>query len=99
MRFQMASCHSRVAIGFCVACKPLVLPLARAGNALADRGRVFFGAFARHVAVFDCRHFDMQINSIEEGTRDSLPVTLHLDRTAAALAFEIAEISTWARIH
>src|SRR5947207_330953 len=99
MCFQMTSCHSRVAIGFRVANKALLLLFARASNAFTDSARILFRPLARNIAVFHRWDVDMQINSIEKGTRDSLPISLHLGRTAAALPFEITEISTRARIH
>src|SRR5438128_6035262 len=41
----------------------------------------------------------MKINPIEERARDPLAIALDLHRTAAAFAFEVAEISARARVH
>jgi hypothetical protein len=81
-----------------VAREAFVLFLPGPSNSLANRGRIFFRAFARNVAVFHCRHFDMKINPIEERSRDPLAIALDLHRTAAAFAFEVAKISARAGI-
>jgi len=45
------------------------------------------------IPVFDRRNFDVEIDSIEQGTGDALSITLHLKRAAAAFPFQVAEIS------
>jgi len=78
---------------------PLKLPLARRGDARADRlgwlarrgtGQVFL----RHV-----RHLDLQVDAIEQRPGDSVPVAKHLVRRAAAAAVGVAQVAarTWTR--
>ena len=66
---------------------------------LANGSRGFLGAFARDIAIFNGRHFDVQIDAIQQRTGDALPIPLHLKWTAAAFAFEIAKIAARTRIH
>src|SRR5205085_11406890 len=66
---------------------------------VANGGGRFFDARAGNVAVFDRRHFDMEIDAIKERTGDSLAITVDLMRAAAAFAFQIAEVTTWTRVH
>ena len=56
-------------------------------DALANGSGSFFCAFAGDVAVFDGRHFDVQIDAIEQRAGNALTVPLHLQGTAAAFAF------------
>src|SRR5204862_2026531 len=86
IRFQMPRGHARVAICFCVTRKTLVLFLPAPSNSVPSSGGIFFHAFARYIAVFLCRHLDMEIDSIEKWSRDSLTISLNNDRTAAAFA-------------
>src|SRR6202171_2527058 len=76
-----------------------MLHFARSGHTFADRLRRFFGAFTGDVAVFDRRHFDMQIDSIEQRSGDTLAITLHLHRSAAAFAFQVAKVTAGTGIH
>jgi hypothetical protein len=39
------------------------------------------------------RHFDVQIDAIEQRPGDPLPITLDLERPASAFTFQIAEIT------
>ena len=100
MLFDLARRHSGVAV--CLAhplAKPLLLPFARRADALANRGGIFLRAFAGDVAIFHRRHFDVQIDAIEQRTGNALAITLHLHRAATAFAFQIAEISAGTGIH
>src|SRR5439155_25111247 len=85
--FEKSRGHARVAGYFRVIAKTLLLAFTRLHHSAANRSRVFFGALAGDVSIFDCRHFDVQIDAIEQRSGDSLPITLHLDRTATAFAF------------
>ena len=76
-----------------------MLFLPSASNSFANRGGIFFHPLARHIAILDRRHFNVQIDPVEQRPRNSLAIALHLHRTAAAFAFEIAEISTRAGVH
>src|SRR5581483_8510390 len=95
----MARRHPRVAVGLCIARESIVLLLPRACDSAPNWNGMFFRSIARDVAIFHRWHFNVQIDPIEEGTRDSLAVTLHLQRTAATFAFQVSEISTRAGVH
>src|SRR4051812_10378803 len=95
----MARRHSRVAIGLGVASEASVLSLSRMRDAFPNGKRFFFRALARNIAILNRRHFNMQIDSVEQRTGNPLAITLHLDWTATAFAFEIAKVSAWAGIH
>src|ERR1700694_2237469 len=99
MLFDLAWAHPRVAVDFFVGTKTRLLPLARAANPIADRRRTFFRARAGNVAVFHRGNFDVQIDAIEQGSGNSLPITRDLERPASALALQVAEVSARARIH
>jgi len=64
-----------------------------------DRGGAFFRAGTGDVAVLDCGNFDVEIDAIEQRSGNSLPITLDLEGTAAAFAFQIAEVSAGTGIH
>src|ERR1041384_3246324 len=99
MCLQMTRRHARVAVCFRVTGKSLVLFFSRASHPFPNRGLIVSPAFARDIAILDRRHFDVKIDSVEEGTGNSLTVPLNLNRTASAFAFEIAEISARTGIH
>src|SRR4029077_19668902 len=73
--------------------------LAGERNPFSNGFRMLFRAVARNIAIFHSGHFDVQIDPIEQGTGNSLTITLHLHWTAAAFAFQIAEKSTRAGVH
>ena len=99
MLFEETRCHSRVAICCRVAFKSRLLAFTRTNDPVANLARNFLHAFAGHVAIFDGRNLDVQIDAIEQRTGDALSITLHLERAATAFAFQIAEISARTRIH
>src|SRR5690348_3874314 len=98
MLFQLARRHPGVAIEFRLVSKAFLLAFPGLHNALANSGRAFLGPLTGDVAVFHGRHFDVQIDAIEQRSRDSLAITLHLDRAAAAFAFKVAEVTAWTGI-
>jgi hypothetical protein len=49
------------------------------------------GVAVREFFVFDCRHFDLDVNPIEERARDLGPVALHLLEGAGAFMLRVAE--------
>ena len=87
MLFKLACGHSRVAIYFRVVPKTLLLTFTCAPDPVANRGRAFLGALAGDVSIFDCRNFDVQIDSIEQRSGDALTIPLHLNGAATAFAF------------
>jgi hypothetical protein len=95
---DLARTHSRVAVDFLVGTKAGLLPLARTSHPIADRGRTFFRARARDIAVFHRGNFDVQIDTIEQRSGNSLPSALDLERPTSAFAFQITEVSAGARI-
>src|SRR6478672_5838259 len=99
MLFEMTRRHTRVAVHLCAITKTFLLPLPGTDNPLADGSRIFLGAFAGDVAIFDRGHLNVQIDAVEQWTGNALPVSLHLKRPATAFAFQVAEISTRAWVH
>ena len=99
MLFEQPGCHSRVTICFRLAGKSLLLAFTRTGGTLTNRAGRFLGPLACHVAIFDRRYFDVQIDPIEQRAGNAPAITLHLHRSAAAFAFQIAKISARAGIH
>jgi len=99
MLLDLARPHSRVAVDLFVGPEARLLPLTGTPNAIADWGGGFFGARAGDVAIFDGWNFDVEIDAVEQRSGNSLAITLDLDRTAAAFAFQIAEVSARAWIH
>lgn len=95
MALDLARAHARVAIHFRVGMETGALGFAGALDAFANGGRRFFGARAGDVAVFDGGHFDVEVDAIEERTRNALAITVDLRRTATAFAFQIAEVTAW----
>src|SRR4029077_11798740 len=99
MLFEVTRRHARVAVYFRAIAKTLLLKLPRADNAPADRIGIFLSAFTGDVAIFNCRHFNVQIDPVEQRTGDTLPVSLHLKRAATAFALQVSEIPARAWIH
>ncbi len=96
---QLTRRHARVAVYFCALTKTLLLKLPRADSAPADRIGIFLGAFAGDIAIFDRRHFNVQVDAVEQWTGNALPIPLHLKRAATAFSFEISEIAARSGIH
>jgi hypothetical protein len=59
-------------------CETFLLAFPGSHDALANGSGRFLSAFARDVAVFHGRHFDVQIDAIEQRAGDALTVPLHL---------------------
>src|SRR5204863_3590814 len=89
----------------CIAVNPLIgtksvtLPLARTSHSLTNRRGAFLHPRAGNIAIFYCRYFDMQIDPVEQRSRNSLPIPLDLERPTSAFPFQIAEISARTWIH
>src|SRR5438045_1672535 len=97
--FQLARRHAGVAIYFSLVAKPFLLGFPGSHDALANGSGSFLSTLARDVAVFDGRHFDVEIDAIEQRAGDALTIALHLHRAAAAFAFKIAEVAAREGIH
>jgi hypothetical protein len=95
---DLARTHSGVAIYFGVGIEAGALFLAGALDAFANSGGRLFAPRAGDIAIFHGRHFNVEIDAIEERTRDALAVTMDLGGAAAAFTFKIAEVSAWTRI-
>src|SRR5882724_13398363 len=95
----MTGRHARVAVYFGVMAEALLLKLSRADNALPNRSGSFLCAFAGDITIFDCGHFNVQIDAVEQRAGDSLAIALHLKRPATAFALQVAEIAAWTGIH
>src|SRR6266404_2297069 len=99
MLFEVTRRHARVAIYFRAIAKTLLLRLPRADNATPDRTGTFLSAFAGDITVFDCGHFNVQIDAVEQRAGNALPISLHLKRAATAFALQIAKIAARTGIH
>src|SRR4029077_8449543 len=99
MLFEVTRRHARVAVYFRAIPKTLLLKLPRADNAPADRIGTFLSAFAGDVTIFDCGHFNVQVDAVEQRPGDALPIPLYLKRAATAFALQVAKIAARAGIH
>src|SRR5213592_2597486 len=91
--------HARVAVYLGVIAEALLLKLSRSDNALANRSGSFLCAFACNIAIFDCGHFNVQIDAVEQRAGHSLAIALHLKRPTTAFALQIAKIAARTWIH
>src|SRR5436309_14066892 len=98
MFFELTGSHARVAIYFRIIAKSLLLKLPRPDDAFANRGRIFLSALTSDIAIFNCRHFDVQINTIQQRAGDALPIPLLLQRPTTAFALLVAKIAARTRV-
>src|SRR6266496_6587027 len=99
MLFEMTRRHARVAVYFRIIAEALLLNLPRADNAFTDGSGSFLWAFAGDITIFDCGHFDVQIDAVKQRPGDSLPIALHLKRAATVFALQVAKIAARTGIH
>src|SRR5205823_5918191 len=95
----MLCSHPRVAVCLGIVSETRLLLFARGRNAFPNRARRLLRTFTRHVAIFDRRHFDVEIDPVQQRSGYALAITLHLARAAAAFALQVAEVPTRARRH
>src|SRR5438067_13886800 len=95
----MLRSHPRVAVCLGIVSETRLLSFARGRNAFPNRARRLLRTFARHLAIFDRWHLNVEIDPVQQRAGDALTITLHLARAAAAFALQIAEVTTWTRIH
>src|SRR6476469_8082906 len=95
----MLRSHARIAVRLGIVSKSRLLPLARSGYPLTNCTGGFLQPFARHITVLNRGHFNVEIDPIKQRSGNALPIPLHLTGPAAALAFQIAEVTTRAGIH
>ena len=87
---QLAAAHAGVAGDLRLVLEPRLLPLARRDDPLANlRGRLA-GPLAGDLAELHRRHFDVQVNAVEQRTGDAAQVILNLARRAARFAGHFA---------
>jgi hypothetical protein len=79
--------------------KPSKLDVARVIDALANRFRGFAGIAAGKILVAYRRHFDLNVDPIEERARYARAVALDLQRRADAFLLWIGKKTAGARIH
>ena len=75
-----------------------MLALTGADDALTNRSGWFFSALTGNISILHGGHFDVEVNAIEQGTGDAVPITLYLGVGTSAFAFRIAEIAARASI-
>jgi hypothetical protein len=75
------------------------LQCARLDHALADCGAGFAGFLGTQFFKRDGGRFDVEVNAVEQRTRNALAVAFDLDLRAAAGAFRIAVVAAraWLR--
>src|SRR4029453_171578 len=95
----MLCSHARVAVSLGIVSETRLLSFARGRNAFPNRARSLLRTFARHVAIFDRWHLNMEIDPVQQRSRYALPVALDLARAAAAFALQIAKVTARTRIH
>ena len=71
--------------------KPLQLNRARIVDPLADELRRFAGVAAGEILIADRRHFDLNVDAIEERAGDAGAIALDLQRRADAFFLRIGE--------
>src|ERR1700731_3436694 len=91
--------HSCIATGLGIAFETVLLTFARPRNTFANRLGTFLRTLTRHIAIFDRRNFNVQIDAVEQRTGNALAITMHPHRATATFAFQIAEVPTGTRIH
>ena len=79
--------------------KPLQLNRPRIIDALANHLRGFSGVAAGEVLIADRRHFDLNVDAIEERAGDARAIALDLQRRADAFFLRIGEKTAGARVH
>ena len=79
--------------------KPLQLNRARIIDPLADQLRRFAGVAAGEILVADRRHFDLNVDAVEERAGDAGAIALDLQRRADAFFLRIGEKAAGTRIH
>ena len=99
MLLNRARTHPRIAGYLFVGSKARLLSLRRLADSFPDCRRCFLRAFTRNLAIFNRWDFNVEIDPVEERTRDALAITLDLGGTATAFAFQIAKVAagTWLR--
>src|SRR5205823_14587991 len=95
----MLCSHPRVAVCLGIVSETRLLSFARGRNAFPNRARRLLRTFARHVAIFDRWHLNMEVNPVQQRSGYALPVALDLARAAAAFALQIAKVTARTRIH
>jgi hypothetical protein len=75
------------------------LDVARLIDALANRLRGFPGVTAGEILVANRRHFDLNVDAIEERSGDARAIALDLERRADAFFLRIGKKAARARVH
>ena len=91
--FPGAHLGVRVQLGFLEA---LQLQHARGVDALADDVRAFAGVFRGQLLIAQSRHFDLNVDAVEQRAGDLGAVALDLQRRAGAFLLRIGEKAAWA---
>src|ERR1041385_6652147 len=94
LRLHVGVAEESVATG-----NPLQLDFSRPNDPAASPLRRFTEGLAHEVFVFECRHFNMKIDPIQERARYLRHIFLYLELSAGALTRRIGGIAARARIH
>src|SRR5207244_3051695 len=91
--------HLSVGVNLLLAGKALQLQAAGAQDALAHGGRFLDGVLAAKLPVLHRGDLNVDIDAVEQGSRDSRDVALDLRRRAMAFARGVAKETARARVH
>ncbi|OQA25721.1 MAG: hypothetical protein BWY59_01664 [Verrucomicrobia bacterium ADurb.Bin345] len=99
MLVHILRAHRGVAVHAARTLEPGLLHLPRLDHARADRRGRLPSLHGRKVLVAHRRHLDMNVNPVQQRTRNLVAISLNLNRRATALAFRIAVMAARARVH
>ena len=99
MLLELGVTHARVAGCFPCSGEAVVLDVAGLQDTFADHGGGLRWNRVGEFLVLDCRSLHMQVDPIEERSRDLPAVALHLAWGAAAFPFGIAIVAAGTGIH
>ena len=79
--------------------EPLQLNRPRVIDPLADELRRFAGVAAGEILIADRRHFDLNVDAVEERAGDTGAIALDLQRRADAFLLRVGEKAAGTRVH
>src|SRR5262245_29990528 len=78
---------------------PDQLPRAGGGDSLAHRRRRLARRLPHQFFLRNCGHFDVNIDAIEQWSRELPAITRHLVGRTVAFAIRMSKKTAWARVH
>src|SRR5271166_1123381 len=96
---QQSRRHPRITGYLTLVAEPFELNKASASNPFPDRSRWLLERGSSQIFELHCRHFDVNIYSVHQWSRQTVTVFLHLRRCAPAFSAQISVVSTGTWIH